>query len=88
MTEDIQKKLMDTFEVEEVKADISIFPPPFLGIMSERNSVGEYIAQTDKPKETAYRAQEWELDDWAIHILELVTSHIKDIPANLSNPKK
>lgn len=64
LTEDIQKKLMDTFEVEEIKADILIFPPPFLGIMSERNSIGEYIAQTDKPKETAYRAQEWELDDW------------------------
>ena len=60
----IEKKIKEMFDFEQVKAGISIFPPPFLGIMSKKNSVGEFIAQKNEPKETAYRAQEWTLKDW------------------------
>lgn len=39
-------------------------PQPYIGIMSKRNTVGEFIADKTKPKETQYRAQNWSLKDW------------------------
>lgn len=60
----VEKKVKEVFDLEQVGEELSIFPTPFLGIMSKRNSIGEFIPQKDKPKETAYKAQEWTLDDW------------------------
>lgn len=56
----IEKKL----NVSNLYEGLTIFPTPFNGIMSKRNSVGEFISQKDKPKETAYRSQSWEIEDW------------------------
>lgn len=61
---EIKDKIKEKLNIAEIKKGISIFPAPFLGIMSERNSIGEYIPEKDKPKETAYRAQEWAVKDW------------------------
>lgn len=36
----------------------------YLGIMSKRNTVGDFIADKTKPKETQYKAQNWSLKDW------------------------
>ena len=41
-------------------------PGPFssdIGIMSKRNTVGDFIAEKTKPKETQYKAQNWSLKD-------------------------
>lgn len=56
----IEEKL----NVSELYEGQTIFPTPFNGIMSVRNSVGEFVPQKDKPKETAYRSQSWEIEDW------------------------
>lgn len=42
----------------------AFFPSPLYGKMSVRNAEGEFIPDKTKPKEIAYRAQEWELRDW------------------------
>ncbi|WKK69239.1 hypothetical protein [Brochothrix thermosphacta] len=56
----IQRKL----NITKINKKETVFPTPFNGIMSERNSVGEFIPQKNKPKETAYRSQSWETQDW------------------------
>lgn len=56
----IKQKLNSTSLVEGEL----VFPNPFNGIMSERNAIGEFVPQKDKPKETAYRPQTWEIKDW------------------------
>ena len=42
----------------------AFFPAPLYGKMSVRNAEGEYVEDRTKPKETAYRALEWELPNW------------------------
>ncbi|MGO3752045.1 MAG: hypothetical protein ACTJGH_04665 [Peptoniphilaceae bacterium] len=61
---EIETKLKEKTNITEIKRGVLIFPTPFLGIMSKRNSIGEYIPEKNKPKETAYRAQEWTIKDW------------------------
>ncbi|AZZ60420.1 hypothetical protein DSM07_03360 [Oenococcus sp. UCMA 16435] len=58
--EDRQKVIEESFDYLDVQHVIFI-PSPFLGIMSQRNTVGEEIPDKTQPKETAYRAQYWEL---------------------------
>lgn len=43
---------------------LMFIPKPYNGIMAQRNTVGEYLPDKSKPKETAYRAQSWSLTDW------------------------
>lgn len=62
-SDDRQKFIRENFDFLDSKNEIFI-PSPFLGIMSQRNSVGEEIPDKTQPKETAYRAQHWELRDW------------------------
>lgn len=64
INEDVMKKLNAITNSMEIKTGVQIFPDPELGIMSKRNAIGEYTPQKNLPKETAYRAQEWELRDW------------------------
>lgn len=42
----------------------SLIPSPKLGITSKFNSNGKDLPEKDKPKETAYRQQYWEWQDW------------------------
>lgn len=56
--------IKEKFGAESVNIGDRFFPSPLIGTMAKRNSVGEWIPQKDKPKETAYRAQEWNLQDW------------------------
>lgn len=58
---EIIKNKLDILTLHE---GLIIFPTPFNGAMSRKNAVGEMIPQKDKPKETAYRAQTWEIKDW------------------------
>jgi hypothetical protein len=64
INEEVEKKLIEIMNIPKIKTSLSIFPKPFLGIMSKRNSIGEYVPEKDKPKEIAYRPQEWTLKDW------------------------
>lgn len=67
INKELENKLMKKTNLSEIKLGMSIFPTPILGVMSKRNSIGEYISEKDKPKETAYRAQEWSMKDWGGH---------------------
>lgn len=64
INEELENKLIKRIDISEIKPEMSIFPTPLLGIMSKRNSIGEYISEKDKPKEIAYKAQEWTTKDW------------------------
>ncbi|MDF7639280.1 hypothetical protein PT285_07685 [Lactobacillus sp. ESL0791] len=39
-------------------------PKPYIGKISQRNTIGEFVPDKSKPKEIAYRAHEWTLKDW------------------------
>jgi hypothetical protein len=56
--------IKNKFHIFDFDTDRVIFPSPVDGIMCRRNAIGEFVPQKDKPKETAYRAQSWELTDW------------------------
>ena len=64
ISDDISNIIMNQLNISEVTDGQMIYPSPINGIMSERNSVGEFVPQKDKPKETAYRSQSWELTDY------------------------
>ena len=64
INEEVMRKLTAIANDLEIKTGVQIFPDPELGIMSERNAIGEHIPQKNLPKEIAYRAHEWELRDW------------------------
>lgn len=59
----IEKKLFKKLNIIDLNKRQLIFPSPILGIMSERNSVGEYIVQNNKEKEVAYRKFLYNLTD-------------------------
>lgn len=60
-TENIKDILSKKFD----KTDEDMFiPKPYTGIMTQRNTVGEFVADKSQPKETAYRPQSWSLTDW------------------------
>ncbi|MDF7683345.1 hypothetical protein PT287_07500 [Lactobacillus sp. ESL0679] len=49
---------------DSVNGDKLFIPRPYIGKMSQRNTVGEFIPDKSKPKEIAYRTHEWVLKDW------------------------
>lgn len=49
---------------ENLNPGVLLVPSPRLGSVSKFNSIGKFIPQRDKPKETAYRQQHWEWTDW------------------------
>lgn len=55
--------LKNKFEVVDPYNQVYI-PKLQNGINSKRNTIGEFKPDKNKPKETAYRAQEWTLQDW------------------------
>lgn len=59
----VKNILTQYFDVLDSKKTL-FMPQPYIGIMSKRNTVGEFIADKTKPKETQYRAQNWSLKDW------------------------
>ncbi|MBL3537995.1 hypothetical protein JMK96_11060 [Lactobacillus sp. GPR40-2] len=59
----VKNILTQFFDVMDSKKTL-FMPQPYIGIMSKRNTVGEFIADKTKPKETQYRAQNWSLKDW------------------------
>jgi hypothetical protein len=63
----IQKILSEKFNKTDENGLIFI-PKPYNGIMAQRNTVGEFLSDKSKPKETAYRAQSWSLKDWGGNI--------------------
>lgn len=64
LNDSTRKVIEERLNVSNLYEGLTIFPTPFNGIMSVRNSVGEFVPQKDKPKETAYRSQSWEIKDW------------------------
>ena len=64
MSSDIKDILKEKFYLDELVIGTELFPSPLIGIMSRRNSIGEYIPQKDKEQEIAYRALDWHLKDW------------------------
>lgn len=64
INEEIEDKLKERINLAQIKPGELLFPSPLLGRMAKRNSIGEYITDKGKPKETAYRAQEWTIKDW------------------------
>ena len=64
LTDNILSILIEKFGLVDPREGEIFFPSPLIGIMCKRNAVGEFIPQKDKPKETAYKAQEWDIKDW------------------------
>ena len=63
----IQKILSEKFNKTDENG-LMFIPKPYNGIMAQRNTVGEFLSDKSKPKETAYRAQSWSLKDWGGNI--------------------
>lgn len=61
--EEIKNRLVNDFEVIDEENNIFI-PKPYKGIMAQRNTVGEFVVDKSKPKETAYRSLIWNLKSW------------------------
>ncbi|WP_273754925.1 hypothetical protein [Leuconostoc mesenteroides] len=62
-----QKILSEKFNKAD-ETGLVFIPKPYNGIMAQRNTVGEFLSDKSKPKETAYRAQSWSLKDWGGNI--------------------
>lgn len=63
LPEDLKDKLENNFVL--VSSDPDIFTPkPYNGIVSQRNTVGEFLSDKTKPKETAYKSMKWTLKSW------------------------
>lgn len=63
ITEDVSSKLKE-IGFHELNPGESLVPSPKLGPISRFNANGRDIPQKDQPKETAYRQQYWEWEDW------------------------
>lgn len=59
----IKDKLNQNFKNIGKKEPLFI-PNPYIGIMSERNTVGEIVPDKTKPKEICYKAQPWTVTHW------------------------
>jgi hypothetical protein len=63
ITEDVSAKMKES-GFATLNPGESLVPSPKLGSVSRFNANGRFVPQRDKPKETAYREQHWELKDW------------------------
>ena len=63
ITEDIAIKLKE-IGFKTLNPGETLVPSPKLGTISKFNANGKEIPQKDKPKETVYRQQYWEFEDW------------------------
>lgn len=57
--------LKSRFSILKTDQPCNVYSPKIdNGIEARRNTIGEYRPDRTKPKETCYRAQHWELEDW------------------------
>ncbi|WP_051827404.1 hypothetical protein [Metabacillus indicus] len=83
ITEDISSKLKE-IGFENATVGETLIPSPKLGNISKFNSNGKEIPQKDLPKETAYRQQHWEWEDWqGTHYSRTVDIPYKRYPRKL-----
>lgn len=64
ITTDIENIIYSKLNVVAPTNNKRILPSPLLGKISAKNSDGEYVPNKNREKETAYRAQTWELTAW------------------------
>ncbi len=63
ITEDVSSRLKE-IGFKELSLGESLVPSPKLGPISRFNANGKEVAQRHLPKETVYRQQHWEWEDW------------------------
>ncbi|WLR60629.1 hypothetical protein [Guptibacillus hwajinpoensis] len=63
ITEDVSTRLKE-IGFDTLYPGESLVPSPKLGTVSRFNANGKSVPEKDKPKETAYRQQYWEWEDW------------------------
>lgn len=86
ITEDIALKLKE-IGFRELSTGETLVPSPKLGPITKFNANGKEIPQRDLPKETTYRQQYWEWEDWGgNHHSRTVDIPYKRYPRKLINP--
>lgn len=86
ITEDVATKMKE-IGFKSLNPGESLVPSPVFGTVSKFNANGKHVSEKDKPKETVYREQYWELPDrrggynWGTAYIPSVRYPRKWIPA-------